>query len=333
MSIKKWLTIFFLIPCLLCSSLVLAATQTFIEKPDVQEFIQEMSNKYHFDQEKLNTLFKSVKLQPQITENITHPLEKETWRLYQRLFINDHYISEGATFRRKYRRSLVRAEKKYKIPGSIIIATLGVETKFGTRPGNFRVIDSLSYLAFMHEHRKAFFRHELEHFLILTRENHLDPMLVQGSYAGAIGAPQFMPSSYRYYGASFSKKKQVDLIHNMHDAIASIGNYYQKHGWKAPYLVAIPVKIKGQNYLKLRNPDDTSVVFSSADLHQYGLYPQRKIPKGYPLKLLELEGQQGKEYWITFPDFDAIKSYNSSNLYAMAVYQLSQNILRYKTKK
>lgn len=315
---------------LFCPALVFAAHQAFIEKPDVKAFIEEMTAKHRFNKAKLTALFKTVKLQPQVIENASHPLEKETWGLYQRIFINDNYTIEGAAFRKKYHQSLVRAEEKYKIPGSIIIATLGVETKYGTHPGGFRVIDSLSNLAFTQQRRAAFFRGELEHFLLLTRENHLDPLAVQGSYAGAIGAPQFMPSSYRYYAASFSNKKHIDLIHSIDDSIASIGNYYQKHGWKKPHLVAIPVTVKGKKYLSLQNPDGTPIVFSSADAHQYGLSSQRKIPTGYKVKLIALDGRQGTEYWLTFPDFDVIKSYNASNLYAMAVYQLSQSIVRHK---
>lgn len=316
---------------LLCPVFAFAATQAFIEKPDVQAFIQKMTDKHHFNKDQLIALFKTVKLQPQVIENMSHPLEKETWKLYQRVFINDNYIVEGAAFRKKYHQSLVRAENEYKIPGSIIIATLGVETKFGTHSGGYRVIDSLSNLAFTGQRRAGFFRNELEQFLLLTRENHLDPYQVQGSYAGAIGAPQFMPSSYRYYAASFSKKGQIDIIHNTQDAIASIGNYYQKHGWKTPHFVAYPVTVEGTKYRKLWKSNGKPIIFSSSNMARYGLHSAKKIPKGYKLKLIELEGKKGKEYWVVFPDFDVIKSYNPSNLYAMAVFQLSREILKHKT--
>ncbi len=329
----KWITQLSLTLFLFCPSFVFAADPVFIEKPDVQAFIQKMTEKHHFDRDKLIALFKTVKLQPKVIENVSHPLEKETWKLYQRVFINDVYISEGAEFRKKHHRALVKAEKKYKVPGSIIIATLGVETKFGTHAGGFRVIDSLSNLAFTNQHRAAYFRTELEHFLLLTRKNHLDPMEVQGSYAGAIGAPQFMPSSYRYYAASFSKKARIDIIHNLNDSIASIGNYYQKHGWKTPQFVAIPVKPQGDAYLKLQKPDGKPLVFSSSHLSKYDLHAGHRVPKGYKVKLIEFEGQQGKEYWIVFHDFDVIKRYNPSNLYAMAVFQLSRDILKHKKKK
>jgi membrane-bound lytic murein transglycosylase B len=317
---------------LICPSFAFA-DQLLIEKPDVKAFIQHMQDKHRFSQEKLIALFSSVKPQPQVIENMKHPLEKETWKMYQRVFIEDTHIAEGAAFRKKFHNTLVKAEKKYGVPGSIIIATLGVETLYGKHSGGYRVLDSLSNLSFTGQPRANYFRKELEQFLLLTREQHLDPFKVQGSYAGAIGAPQFMPSSYRYYAASFSKKSQIDLIHNTQDAIVSVANYYKEHGWKGPHFVAYRATITGTNYLKLRNPDGSPRRFSSSKLAAYGIKPERKIPKGYKVKLIELEGLQGKEYWLVFHDFDVIKRYNPSNLYAMAVFQLSRNILTYKKEK
>ena len=316
---------------LLCSCFAHADNLS-IEKPEVQAFIQKMVTKHHFSKPQLIAVFKTAKIQPQVIENTKHPLEKETWKLYQRVFINDTYIAEGAVFRKKYHRALVRAEKEYGVPGSLIIGTLGVETKFGTHSGGYRVIDALSNLAFTNQPRATYFRDELEHFLILSRDNHLDPSKMQGSYAGAIGAPQFMPSSYRYYAVSFSKKAPIDLVHNIHDAIASVGNYYKEHGWKKPALVAVPVTVQGDDYLKLRKPDGSALAFASANLSRYGITPERKIPKGYKVKLVEFEGQKGKEYWLVFPDFDVIKRYNPSNLYAMAVFQLGRSILVHDKK-
>ncbi len=308
------------------------ADETFLEKPELQAFIQKMIDKHHFSKEKLLAIFQTVKPSPKVIANVKSPLEKETWKLYQRVFITDEYIAEGAAFRKKWHKTLVEAERRYGVPGSIIIATLGVETKFGTHMGGYRVVDALSNLAFTGQRRAAFFQDELEHFLILCRDNHLDPLEMQGSYAGAIGAPQFMPSSYRYFAVSYNHKPFIDLMHSKQDAIASIGNYYKEHGWKAPNLVAVPVTVTGSGYLKLQKPDGTPIIFPSADLAKYGLVPQRKIPKGYPLKLIELEGQNGKEYWVVFHDFGVIKRYNSSNLYAMAVYQLSRRILEHKDR-
>jgi membrane-bound lytic murein transglycosylase B len=308
------------------------ADEILIEKPDVQAFIQHMQDKHHYSKKTLLSLFKSVKPQPQVIENMNHPLEKETWKLYQRVFIEDDHISQGADFRKKYHRSLVRAEKKYGIPGSIIIATLGVETLYGKRSGNYRVIDSLSNLSFSDQPRARYFRGELEHFLLLSREQRLDPFKIQGSYAGAIGAPQFMPSSYRHFATSFSKKARIDLVHNTQDAIASVANYYKVHGWQSPHFVAVQVTVKGQAYQKLLN-DSAAPSITSADFARYGLRPERKILKGYRVKLIELEGLKGKEHWLVFHDFDVIKRYNRSDLYAMAVYQLSRNILTYKKEK
>lgn len=305
------------------------ADDLLIEKPDVKLFMEHMKSKHHFNHEKLRALFRSVKREPQVIEHMKHPLEKETWKLYQRVFIEDEHIAQGVEFRKKYHRSLIRAEKKYGVPASIIIATLGVETLYGKRAGNYRVIDSLSNLSFGDQPRARYFRNELEHFLLLTREQRLDPFKTQGSYAGAIGAPQFMPSSYRRFAVSFSKKARVDLVHNTQDAIASIANYYKVHGWETPHFVAIQVTITGKAYRQLLQ-GDTSI--RTSDLAHYGLKPSRKLPKGYTVKLIELEGLKGKEYWVVFHDFEVIKRYNPSNLYAMAVFQLSRNILTYDKK-
>jgi len=318
--------------CLFFSQFVFA-NNLFITNPDVKAFIEHMQVKHHFSKKKLLTLFESAQLQPQVIENMKHPLEKETWNQYQHVFIENDHIVEGSLFRQKYHRALLRAEKKYGVPASIIIATLGVETLYGKRSGTYRVIDALSSLSFSDLPRNRYFRGELEQFLLLTREQGLDPLKTQGSYAGAIGAPQFMPSSYRQYAASFSKKARIDLIHNTRDAIASIANYYKEHGWKSPHFVATAARIRGRAYLKLQNPDGSPRSFSSTRLSAYGIKPAHKIPKGYLLKLIELEGQHGKEYWLVFSNFDVIKKYNSSNLYAMAVYQLSRSILIYSHEK
>ena len=318
--------------CLFFSQLALA-DELLITKPDVKAFMQHMQDKHHYNKQTLLALFKSVKPQPQVIENMRHPLEKETWKLYQRVFIEDDHIAQGVAFRKKYHQSLVKAETQYGVPGSIIIATLGVETLYGKHSGGYRVIDSLSNLSFGNLPRAGYFRGELEQFLLLTREQRLDPFKVQGSYAGAIGAPQFMPSSYRYYATSFSKKTRIDLVHNTQDAIASVGNYYKEHGWKRPHFVAVQARVSGTAYLKLKNSDGTPKTFSSSDLARYGIKPERAIPKGYQLKLIELEGMKGKEDWLVFHDFEVIKRYNPSNLYAMAVYQLSRNILTYKKEK
>ncbi len=321
-----------LVCCLLFSPLAFADS-FFIANPDVKAFIEYMQLRHHFSKEKLLALFESAKLQPQVIENMKHPLEKESWNRYQRIFIENDHIREGVAFRKKYHKDLLQAEKKYGIPASIIIATLGVETLYGKRAGSYRVLDSLSSLSFSDLPRNLFFRRELEQFLLLSKEQGLDPYKILGSYAGAIGAPQFMPSSYRLYAASFSKKSRIDLIHNTRDAIASIANYYKVHGWKSPHFVAVPAKLKEEAYLKLLNPDGSPRSFSSTKLASYHIRPAHKIPKGYPLKLLELDGQKGKEYWLVFSNFEVIKQYNTSNLYAMAVYQLSRSILTYKQEK
>src|SRR3990167_1117787 len=194
---------------------------SFVEKKEVQTFIHMMVKKHHFKQSELVALFQTVHFKPKIIRQYKAPLEEQPWSLYERLFVNEWRIQQGILFWNKHNQSLKLAEKKYGVPSSIIVATLGIETKYGTKMGEHRVLDALSNLAFIQTPRAAYFRRELEQFLLLTRDNHLDPKQIMGSYAGAIGQPQFMPSSYRHYAVNARGAKKVDLINNTEDAINS----------------------------------------------------------------------------------------------------------------
>ncbi|MBV9575819.1 MAG: lytic murein transglycosylase B [Gammaproteobacteria bacterium] len=270
----------------------------FLHRPDVQQFINQMVQKHQFNKAKLTTLFSEVKLRPQVIHHMNKPLEQEPWHLYQTLFVNEWRIKHGVEFWNQYASALKKAENEFGVPASIIVATIGVETKYGKYIGNFRVIDSLTNLGFSHSSRAPFFRKELEQFLLLSREQHLDPLKVMGSYAGAIGQPQFMPSSYRYYAVNFSKSGKIDLINNEVDVIGSIANYYKKHGWRTHAPVAMKTSLAGNHS------------------HHSNL----------KAKMITLENRDSKEYWLGYHNFDVIKRYNASDLYAMAVFQLSHYI-------
>ena len=192
---------------------------------------------------------------------------------------------------------------------------------------NIRVIDSLSNIAFSNSTRAKFFRSELEEFLLLTREEHLNPLTVMGSYAGAIGQPQFMPSSYRYYAVNFSKSGKTDLMHDEVDVIGSIANYYKKHGWTTNAPIATPALTIGNRYAYLLSKNKITQPLTIAQLTKYGVVPKYKfVPDDLRVKVIELESHYSKEYWLGFHNFDVIKRYNASDLYAMAVYQLSSYI-------
>lgn len=303
------------------------------DRKDVQEFINKMVSHYHFKQDELIALFNAVKIHPQVIRHINKPLESQPWDDYQMVFVNEWRIQHGVEFWKKNEVALKRAEEKYGVPASIIVATLGIETKYGQRMGDFRVIDSLCNLAFSDTPRASFFRTELQEFLLLTREQHLDPLKVMGSYAGAIGQPQFMPSSYRYYAVDFSNNGKIDLINNETDAIGSIANYYSKHGWVKNAPVAVPAVMIGSRYSYLMHRNKIHQPFTLSELPYYGIVPKIKIEhNNLRVKVIALQNRYNKEYWLGFENFDVIKRYNVSDLYAMAVYQLSIYISELKER-
>lgn len=317
----------FIIVWLCLCPLAAYADVPFNQRPEVQAFIQEMVKKHHFKKTELVSLFKDVKIRPKIMSSIKAPLEKKPWHTYQTLFVTEWRIREGAEFWKKYQDTLKRAEKTYGVPANIIVATIGVETKYGRHKGDYPVIDALTNIAFGDTPRAPYFRKELEQFLLLAREQHLNPRKVLGSYAGAIGQPQFMPSSYRNYAVNFSGSGKIDLSNNEVDVIGSIANYYKKHGWKTGQPVAVPASNQGGKY-QIRFTRPRSI--TKAELIAAGYDVDDKSLK---YNLLTLEGYAGPEYWLAFHNFGVIKRYNASDLYAMAVYQLSHYItdLREKT--
>lgn len=310
-----------------------AADTEFIKRKNVKAFIHMMVKKHHFNRQRLITLLQKIKIRPQILKRINKPLESQPWDIYQMLFINEWRIEHGVKFWNQHREALKRAEKIYGVPAAIIVATLGIETKYGQRIGGHRVIDALGNLAFNHSSRCRFFRHELESFLLLTRDHHLDPLKVMGSYAGAIGQPQFMPSSYLHYAINFSKSGKTDLIHNEIDVIGSIANYYHKHGWQTNQPIAVRAYMIGQRYNYLIKKANVNRAMTLEQLSNYGVMPKYKASEDNTLaKVIELQSNYHQEYWLSFHNFDVIKRYNSSNLYAMAVYQLSNYITELREK-
>lgn len=308
----------------LLSGCTFADTQ-FTQQSDVQTFVKHMVKKHHFNEQQLDKLFSEVKIRPQVIKHINKPLEQKPWHTYQMLFVNEWRIEHGVKFWDKYADALSRAEKTYGVPASIIVATIGVETKYGQNTGEYRVMDALTNLGFSNSPRAPFFRSQLEDFLLLTREQHLDPMKVLGSYAGAIGQPQFMPSSYRAYAVNFSNSGKIDLMHDEVDVIGSIANYYKKMGWKYGEPVATPAVVVGNRYQFLTRHDKIKQPISIGELARYGIIPKQKnLPDDLKVRVIELDGPYTqKEYWLGFPNFGVIKRYNPSNLYAMAVFQLS----------
>jgi membrane-bound lytic murein transglycosylase B len=321
---------FCLILLLTVTSTVFADTN-FSHRPQVKAFIQTMVKKHHFSEAFLVRIFNNVKIRPNVIRSVNMPLEQKPWYDYQRLFVTEWRIREGVKFWDKYHAALMRAQEKFGVPAEIIVATIGVETKYGRRIGDFRVIDALSNLAFNNDSKRSgYFKNELQEFLLLTREQKLNPFQVLGSYAGAMGQPQFMPSSYRRYAINFSGDNKIDLTHNEIDVIGSIANYYNKHGWKSGQRVVMPASLQTNSFALNLSSNST---FSTHELQKYGIIPNLRLPHDLKVKIIELYSYAGKEYWLGFHNFGVIKRYNNSNLYAMAVYQLSYYISALRENK
>lgn len=295
----------------------------------IDQFVQYMVKKHQFDEDYLYKIFDQVSINPIVTKKMDKPYEAKPWHTYKNFFVTDKRIQNGLKYWQTHEKTLKRAESEYGVSPSVIVAILGVETNYGERQGGFPVIESLSTLAFNYPSRSAFFKKELEHFLLLTREQKLDPLKVMGSYAGAIGMAQFMPSSYRSYAVDFSGKQQIDLQTNHEDAIGSIANYLKRHGWQHHGKIACQAKLNGTKYQELL-PHPLKLQHTVKKLAKYGIEPSEPARKRAKTLLVELKNEHSKpnEYWVGFNNFYVISRYNHSEQYVMAVHHLAQEIER-----
>jgi len=296
------------------------------ELPGVDEFITEMATKHNFDSQQLEQLFSEVEVKESILKAISRPAEKsKPWYDYRKIFVTDKRIKGGVKFWQQHAYTLAVAEKQYGVPTEIIIAILGVETRYGGNVGGYRVIDALSTLAFRYPPRSQFFRSELEHFLLLTKEENkslLDPI---GSYAGAMGLGQFMPSSYREYAVDFDGDGKRDIWNNPVDAIGSIANYLSRHGWVAGESITHRTQFSGKEVTSLIEKGYKPSL-SREELSAAGVSLQN-LPNGEDkIAIISLTQKKGEEYWLARQNFYAITRYNHSRMYAMAVTQLAQEI-------
>lgn len=308
--------------CIVLSFGCLFALPVFsVTLPGIPDFIDEMVAKHHFDHDELTVLFERANHRPQIIEAISRPSTIKPWLEYRAAFVNKNRIKPGLVFWKKYQIALRRAEKKYGVPQEIIVALIGVETIYGENAGNFRIIDALTTLAFDYPRRATFFRDELENYLLLAREQEFDLLGVRGSYAGAMGIPQFMPSSYRKYAVDFNGNHKADLLNEPTDAIGSVGNYLQGYGWVKGGLIAVRATVAEEMCVGATNTPR-----SMAEWNEVGVNADVKISPDTPARLLDFTVQDGKEFWFGFNNFEVITRYNNSNFYAMSVFQLAEQL-------
>ena len=302
---------------LLCSTVQAA------DLPGIPKFIDEMVEKHQFNKEELVQVFKQAEYRTDVITAITTPATVKPWVEYRASFLNPPRIDGGLAFWKQYATTLQRAEQQYGVPQEIILAVIGVETLYGRRTGRYRTLDALTTLAFDYPRRGEFFRNELAEYLMLAREQNFTLLDIKSSYAGALGIPQFMPSSYRKYAVDFNGNGKIDILNEPEDAIGSIANYLKQYGWKTGEPIAQLARLK-EKYSIGRFSDPHSL---PAWL-EVGIEPVSKLPVDTPPAwLIDFTVDAGKEYWLTYNNFRVIALYNNSNFYAMTVYQLSE-ILR-----
>ncbi|GAB1255964.1 lytic murein transglycosylase B [Aurantivibrio plasticivorans] len=293
---------------------------------EINSFIAEMTSEHQFVEEDLRQLFTQVEKKQSILDAIARPAEKTlTWGEYRDIFIEERRINNGVKFWQKHAGTLARAEQELGVAPQVVVAILGVETRYGTYTGNYRVIDALSTLGFDYPPRSKFFRKELVNFMLLSREQQQSPLELTGSYAGAMGYGQFMPSSYRAYAVDFDADGFTDIWNNPVDAIGSVANYFKRHGWRAGQPVASRVKVSAafdQSALTKK----LSLTHSVTELESLGYTAVNQVDGELDALVMKHQGEAGTEFWMGFKNFEVITRYNRSQLYALAVYQLSEEL-------
>lgn len=297
-------------------------------RAESERFIVEMVKTHNFDQGALATLLGQAHYSQEIIDAINRPYEAKPWRDYRKLFLTPERIEGGVAFWRDNAETLRRAESRYGVKAEILVAIIGVETNYGSNVGRHRVLDALTTLGFTYPKRAAFFRSELEHFLLLTREEQIDPVTAVGSYAGALGKPQFISSSYRAYAVDFDEDGRRDLWGSNPDVIGSVANYFARHGWRTGEPVTFPAAFAGAPSADIQIASKQPLVpnLTLATLRQAGVrWPAAAHNPDTTASLILLDGDED-EYWVGLENFYVLTRYNHSNLYAMAVHQLSEEI-------
>ena len=293
-----------------------------LDDPKVRAFIEQVAAKHRLRRSELDALFAEAEFTQKVLDAFARPAESKPWHVYRKLFLTRSRIKGGGRFWRDNAATLRAAEEKFGVPPHVITAIIGVETNYGRHKGRLRVLDSLTTLAFRYPRRARFFLGELEAFLVLVGEEKLPVRTLKGSYAGAVGFPQFIPSSYRAYAVDFDGDGRRDLLGSLPDAIGSVANYLKRHRWRAGAPVTLQVTGVRQGEPKLSRrrvkPKHEATAVEATGIR--GL--RGPLEKG-KVALFALSAHNGPEYWVGYSNFYAISRYNPSKLYAMAVHQLS----------
>jgi membrane-bound lytic murein transglycosylase B len=309
-----------------CGTVQATAPDNYRSQPQVTAFIERMATEHDFNKEELASVLDAAVRRDDILELMSKPAEKRLrWFEYRKIFLTRSRIDGGVAFWKQYADILSDAATEFGVDPQVIVAIIGVETRYGGNTGRHRVIDALSTLAFDYPPRSRFFTSELEQYLLLAREEDIDLLKTTGSYAGAMGYGQFIPSSYRQYAVDFDGNGKRDLWNSPRDIVGSVANYFRAHGWETGQPVAVRAEVSGDSYpavLELGYKPNTVL----DALRHEGIRPEREMPDSLTAALIQFDQQDGPEYWLGFNNFYVITRYNHSPLYAMAVYQLSEEI-------
>jgi membrane-bound lytic murein transglycosylase B len=297
-----------------------------LKRPEIVSFVNEVASRDLLKRRAVLALLAKAEPQPKIVDLMTRPAEKVTpWWEYHDHFLTPERIELGVEFWAEHRQTLERVSAERGIPPEYLIAIIGIETRYGRATGKFRVLDALATLAFDYPPRSDYFRSELEQFLLLASEDKLNPLTTTGSYAGAMGAPQFMPSTYRRYAIDGNTDHKRDLWRDWDDIIASVANYLQEHGWQSGGPVLAEAHLAPDPSFQI-DPSKVDLNETVDSLNAKGVKIDLALPGDTPAVLISAEQQDGPAYRVGFKNFYVITRYNASARYAMSVYDLAQAI-------
>jgi len=311
--------------CVVDSEAQTAADDPSKLRPEIEKFIAYMAQTHGFSARDLRLLFAKVQPSQDVTRAMAAPSTAKPWYEFKPLFVDQSRIAGGVRFWNDNGEVLTQARNEFGVPESIIVALIGVETRYGRNTGGFRVMDTLTTLAFDWPSRRDFFRRELEQFLLLAREQGWDPLTIKGSFAGALGMPQFMPGSYRRYAIDYNKDGQIDLWRSAADVIGSVSSYLKEFGWKDGEPVVAPARVEAADpQVLLELGLKPSLTLDEWRIR--GADVTLTLPDSLVACVFSVDLAGGPEFWFGFDNFYALLQYNRSRNYAMAIVELAREI-------
>jgi len=315
--------------------LVMPLASAVTQPPETAELVQELVAEQGYDAATLQRLLATAQRSQRVIDSLDRPAERVlTWKTYRPIFLKQNRIEAGVEYWRKHEATLNRAEEVYGVAPEMIVAIIGVETFYGRRPGNIRILDALYTQAYHYPRRHQFGRAQLKAFLQILMEEEMEPGMAVGSYAGAMGTPQFIPTSYLHYAVDFDQDGKRDIWNNDVDVIGSVANYFKRHQWQKDAPVALripPLPEDAPHYVEPAQRTARPEV-TLAELKAAGVALPQHLPDDRKATVINLQGAEGNEFWLGLDNFYTITRYNHSNLYAMAAYQLSQEIRQLKMR-